>query len=58
MNFRQYKKKLFHKTMKHGGWRKYKKTMKEAGLWKGSERNRKLNKIKLINVGFLTGKGR
>lgn len=34
MNFRQYKKKLFHKTMKHGGWRKYKKTMKEAGLWK------------------------
>lgn len=29
--------------MKHGGWRKYKKTMKEAGLWKGSERNRKLN---------------
>ena len=32
--------------------------MKEAGLWKGSERNRKLNKIKLINVGFLTGKGR
>lgn len=28
--------------MKHGGWRKYKKTMKEAGLWKGSERNRKL----------------
>lgn len=29
--------------MKHGGWRKYKKAMKEAGLWKGSERNRKLN---------------
>ena len=31
MNFRQYKKKFFHKTMKHGGWRKYKKAMKEAG---------------------------
>lgn len=44
--------------MKHGGWRKYKKTMKEAGLWKGSERNRKLNKIKLINVGFIRRKDR
>ena len=43
MNFRQYKKKFFHKTMKHGGWKKYKKTMKEAGFWKGSERNIKLN---------------
>lgn len=30
MNSRQYKKKFFHKTMKHGGWRKYKKAMKEA----------------------------
>lgn len=29
--------------MKHGGWSKYKKEMKEAGFWKGSERNRKLN---------------
>lgn len=31
MNFRQYKKKFFHKTMKHGGWRKYKKAMKDFG---------------------------
>ena len=29
--------------MKHGGWRKYIKVMKETGFWKGSERNRKLN---------------
>ena len=29
--------------MKHGGWKKYKKAMKEAGFWKGSERNIKLN---------------
>lgn len=31
-NFRKYKIKLFHKTMNHGGWKKYKDAMKKAGF--------------------------
>lgn len=34
MNFRKYKKKINHKTMKHGGWKKYKNAMKKVGFWK------------------------
>lgn len=40
MNYRRWKKKIFHKSMKHGAWKKYKDTMKRLGFWKGSEKNR------------------
>lgn len=35
MNYRQAKKKMFHKTMPHGGWRKYKEAMRKAGFKNG-----------------------
>lgn len=28
MNFRQWKKKVYHKKVKHGGWRAYKKELR------------------------------
>ena len=33
LNFRRYKKKLFHKSTNHGGWNKYKSEMKKCGFW-------------------------
>ena len=33
MNKRQAKKKIYHKTMKHGGNKAYKDCMKERGFW-------------------------
>lgn len=35
MNHRQAKKKMFHKTMQHGGWRKYKEAMRKNGFNNG-----------------------
>lgn len=31
-NFRKFKKIVYHKTMPHGGWKKYKDAMKKAGF--------------------------
>lgn len=30
--FRKFKKIVYHKTMPHGGWKKYKDAMKKAGF--------------------------
>lgn len=31
-NFRKFKKIVYHKTIPHGGWKKYKDAMKKAGF--------------------------
>ena len=43
MNYRQAKKKTYHKTMKRGGWKAYKDLMKKSGFWN-------LNCISQINI--------
>ena len=33
MNYRQAKKRMYHQTMKHGGWKSYKDMMKREEFW-------------------------
>ena len=52
MNKRQAKKRIYHKTMKHGGWKKYKNAMKKAGFWELNCESQKRLRAKLVIEEF------
>lgn len=54
MNYRQAKKKMYHKTMKRGGWKAYKDLMKKSGFWNLNFNMDMVNTIQFNGKTYLT----